>query len=83
MATDLLSELTQARLVFHAASERVGKARAALRVFHAEYPVAPTPELQPSWERQLLVLEVENDDATRFFNKCAEDLEELKLLVQT
>jgi hypothetical protein len=83
MATDLLSELMQAHLAFRAARERLDKARVALRAFHAEYPAARLPELQGSWERELLMLEVEHDESTRFFNKCAEDLKAAKHLVHT
>jgi hypothetical protein len=47
MATDLLLELTQANLAFHAASDRLSKARVALRAFHSEYPAAKSNTMSP------------------------------------
>jgi hypothetical protein len=70
-----LANLQEAQLAFEASSQRLGKARVALRAFHQEYGHAPTPELEASWERELLLLEIELDEATRQFRKSDEDLQ--------
>jgi hypothetical protein len=61
------SLLSEAQLAFNAAALRLGKARHAL-IQHGS--------VELTRERELLEIEV--DEAERFFRKCARDLQEAK-----
>jgi hypothetical protein len=67
MASAYISLLFEAQLSFDAAALRLGKARHAL-IQHGS--------VELTRERELLEIEV--DEAERFFRKCAEDLEQAK-----